>query len=198
MAGGLSARQVSVLLKKHGSYDAAIEACPDLTDDLRAAQRWSEQQRKQLKPVADAAARIAATVSMPRELFAKPPKPYPHKGTAKARFERDVRVYETALDRHARRQIKRATPGGKKPREYTTQEFPRAMFIKAIRLLGDGAPITSRKRGVGIDKQTGLDRHLVSKIRDYTLSRAYEARPGKSPDTVVLVRVSRGFIEPIS
>jgi hypothetical protein len=186
--GGLTTRQISALLKEHGSYDAAIKARPDLADDLRAVQRLAEQWSRQLKPVADAAARMAATVSMPRGLFAKPPKPDPYRAMADARFERDVRVYETALNRHARWQMKRAN---KKQREYTTQEFSRAMFIKAIRLLGEGAPITSRQKGVGIDAQTGLDRHLVSKIRDFTLGRGYQARPGQSSDTIVLVKVSK-------
>jgi hypothetical protein len=65
------------------------------------------------------------------------------------------------------------------------------MFIKAIRLLGEGAPITSRREGVGIDAQTGLDRHLVTKIRAFTLGRGYQARPGQSSDTIVLVKVPK-------
>jgi hypothetical protein len=105
--GGLTTRQISALLKEHGSYDAAIKARPDLADDLRAVQQLAEHWSRQLKPVADAA-RMAATVSMPRGLFAKPPKPNPYRAMADARFERDVRVYETALDRHARWQMKRA------------------------------------------------------------------------------------------
>jgi hypothetical protein len=188
MAGGLTVRQISELLKEHGSYDAAITARPELADNLRAVQRLAEQWSKQLKPLADSAAQMPATVSMPRGLFAKPPKPYPYRAMAEARFEREVRVYETALDRHARRQTKRAT---NERREYTTQEFSRAMFIKAIRLLGEGAPITSRHKGVGIDAQTGLDRHLVTKIRAFTLGRGYQARPGQSSDTIVLVKVPK-------
>ena len=43
MAGGLTARQFGQLLTEHGSYAAAIEARPDLADQLRAAQRLADQ-----------------------------------------------------------------------------------------------------------------------------------------------------------
>lgn len=191
MAGGLTARQIGQLLKEHGSYHAAIEARPELADDLSAAERLNEQLGKQFREVADAIATKFESSRLPRQLLGAPPRSHLPDGIAKARFERDVRAYETALERHARRQVKEAAHRGKRRREYTTQEFPRAMFVKAIRLLGEGAPITSRQKRVGIDEQTGLDRHLVSKIRDFTLGRGYQARPGQSSDTVVLVKVSK-------
>jgi hypothetical protein len=66
-------------------------------------------------------------------------------------------------------EMKQASLPGKKTREYKTQEFSHAMLIKAIRLLGDQVPITSKLPPGGIAEQTGLDRHLVAKIREYAV-----------------------------
>jgi hypothetical protein len=43
VAGGLTARQLRLLLDEHGSFEAAIEARPDLADQLRAARALSDQ-----------------------------------------------------------------------------------------------------------------------------------------------------------
>jgi hypothetical protein len=58
VAGGLTLRQLTELLKEHGSYDAAIEAHPEVADELRSAQRHTDRMSKQLSP---AFTRVSAT-----------------------------------------------------------------------------------------------------------------------------------------
>jgi hypothetical protein len=177
-ARGLTFRQVRELLDEHGSLESAIEARPDLADQLRGVQRIAQK-------VGEQAAVIARMTESIRPALMRVPEPKPL--LIADPVERQATAFERALARHARRQMKEVDSSGE--REYTTQEIPTAMFVKAIRLLGEDEPITSRRKGVGIDEQTGLDRHLVSKIRDFTLSRGYSARPGQSPNTVVLVKI---------
>jgi hypothetical protein len=46
MAGGLTPRQLRELRDEHGSLEAAIEARPDVADEIRAVQRFSDQARR--------------------------------------------------------------------------------------------------------------------------------------------------------
>jgi hypothetical protein len=180
MADGLSANQLRELLKEHGSYEAAIEARPDLADQLRGMQRMAETIAGQVQAIK----RMTESI---RPALMQVPEPKPL--LVENKIETQAAAFELALARHARRQMKQAT--GKKTREYKTQEFRHAMLIKAIRLLGDQVPITSKLPPGGIAEQTGLDRHLVAKIREYAAGRGYEARRGQKPGMVVLVRVSK-------
>jgi hypothetical protein len=182
MAGGLSPNQLRELVHEHGSIDAAIKARPDLAGHLRGVQRLAAAMGEQARAIA------RATESM-RPALMRVPEQKPLLVVNKV--DAQAAAFERALDRHDRRRMRQAASRRRKPREYTTQEIPRAMFIKAIRLLGEDAPISSRKKGIGIAEQTKLDRHLVSKVRDFTLGRGYQARPGQSSDTVVLVKVPK-------
>jgi hypothetical protein len=182
MAGGLSPNQLRSLLQDYGSWEAAIEARPDLADQLRGMQRMAETIAGQVQAIKHMTESI-------RPALMRVPEPKPL--LVENKIETQAAAFELALARHARRQMKQATLTGKKTREYKTQEFSHAMLIKAIRLLGDQVPITSKLPPGGIAEQTGLDRHLVAKIREYAAGRGYEARRGQKPGMVVLVRVSK-------
>jgi hypothetical protein len=113
----------------------------------------------------------------------------PVKIDAEEMIERQATAHLRALERHARQQAARVDPPAE--REWTTQEFSHSAYIKVIQLLHEGRPMTSKRKGVGIDELTGLDGHLIAKIRDHTLGRGYVARAGQSPSTVVLVRIPK-------
>jgi hypothetical protein len=65
MAGGLSPNQLRALLQEHGSWEAAIEARPDLADQLRGVQRMAKTIGGQVEAVKRMTA-IETTLTFPR------------------------------------------------------------------------------------------------------------------------------------
>jgi hypothetical protein len=187
-AGGLSARQISRLLKEHGSHDAAIEARPELADDLRRAQRHSEQLGKQFKGLADAAARASENLRVSALRPAGRPEMPSYEAIARARFERDVRAYETALARHARAEARKRAEKVTKRTELSDKQkllhkhYRRATFAQVLALLDQGA------RPSAIARETGLKRQDVDKIRLWRDAEVYDVLSGQIPNTVILVR----------
>jgi hypothetical protein len=103
VSGGLSFRQLGALLKEHGSYAAAIEARPDLADELRAAEQNSERLARGFRK---SSVRMYEQMVANRERYEK---------MAASRFEKGVAVHETALARHAETQPHQAAAHEKRP-----------------------------------------------------------------------------------
>jgi hypothetical protein len=145
VAGGLTIRQVKQLLEEHGSYDAAIDARPDLADDLRSVRKAGERLVEQFRPVTETYSHIR-DVHAPA--FSRPPKVQSYTDFAEAGFERDVRVYETALERH---EAKRRVPQPPKVEpDLTGPPLPAGQVLKALQLFARDE--SARE----VERQTGL------------------------------------------
>jgi hypothetical protein len=127
-ARGLTSRQVRELLDEHGSYDAAIEARPELADELRAAQGTGKQLAEQFRPVVEAYSSLHKDLAPMARAFARPPKVRSFPDLAEAKFERDVRVQVTALERYEAKQAGKGEPGAPK------KMMSRKTFLKILEL----------------------------------------------------------------
>jgi hypothetical protein len=175
MSDALNPRQVSKLLEEHGSYEAAIAARPDLADELDAAQRVGARLKKAF-----------AHAYTPR-----PSSGFDPKKIAAAKFERDVRVYERALARHARAEArKRVERPATRPQLSDKQKaiyrhYPNATFSKVLALLEQGEDVSE------IARETKLKRQDVDKFVLWRRGGVYDAIPGQIPNTVIFVKRPR-------
>jgi hypothetical protein len=160
VARGLTPNELRELRQEHGSWEAVMEARPDLADQIRSV----EQLHRSVRQLVERIERPVADSSDPDPLLIP-------EGTD---IERQAFAFELALDRHARSKMEpepKATKPGPKP-----HDIPRSRFAKALALLEVGELSMD-----AIARESGVDRHDVAKIRDWRNGRGYEVHPGSIP-----------------
>jgi hypothetical protein len=168
--------ELRALREEYGSIDAAIEARPELADELHAVRRASDAIRRQLQTLS-----AALDAGAPPRLVS-PARPETMI-SAKAMAEAEIAKFEIALDRHARRQREEAKHTPVKKRRYTSQEFRQRVLFDVIRRLGAGEKLTD------IARADEIDRKLVAKIRDAAAGKRWQIERGQTEGYVVLVRM---------
>jgi hypothetical protein len=159
VAGGLSPNQLRTLRDEYGSLAAAIEARPDLADQLRGVQRMAEKFGRQ----AEALKRM--TESIPPALTRAPElKTIDVEAMTEHQIEMRATAYERALARHARSEARKRVERTERSQLSDKQKllhkhYPNAKLAKVLALL------EQREKVSAIAEETGLNRQDVDKIK---------------------------------
>jgi hypothetical protein len=190
---GLTPRELRSLRGQHGTLEAAIEARPDLADDLREFQRAAEMQervaetlRRQVDAFAGAAKTAVEPLALVRE--ADQAEPLLKLGEVEAEWRADL--LGAVRDLAPPPAKLKVVPAAGGPHQLTEKEkalhnqIPRLAFAKVLALL----EMSETANLNAIASETGVDRHDVAKIRDWRNGRVYEVQPGQIENTVILVK----------
>jgi hypothetical protein len=151
VAGGLTARQLGQLLTEHGSWEAAIEARPDLADQLRAARAVSDQAARLAEQLRETAGQFRAVTEIrePEAIELESPRALELRLLGEIANKRDQPADE-----------ERPSPdlGG--------APLPALAAWKALLLFFDGATVRR------VEGETGLSYRKALRVRSWIMGRA--------------------------